>query len=186
MNIMNIKKLIVSLIAVLAFSVSSASADGHVKYSVTSDNVAEYSAMLTPGMINMFSAYPETFRMDVYESGGNCTMDSDIMAISQSNGTMINDNEGLELPNMGQIPFPDPSHAQHFVWNYRMFAGSVSAVDRVQTSARVTADGAITTGQQETTISFPVNPNTKTMYACLLYTSPSPRDRQKSRMPSSA
>ena len=24
------------------------------------------------------------------------------------------------------------------------------------------------------------------MYACLLYTSPSPRDRQKSRMPSSA
>ena len=26
----------------------------------------------------------------------------------------------------------------------------------------------------------------KHMYACLLYTSPSPRDRQKSRMPSSA
>jgi hypothetical protein len=165
MNIMNIKKLIVSLTAVLAFSVTSASADGHIKYSVTADNVSEYSAMLTPGMINMFSAYPDTFRMDVYESGGRCTMDSSIMAISQSNGTMINDNEGLELPNMGQIPFPDPSHAQHFVWNYRMFAGSVSAVDRIQTSARVTADGAITTGQQETTISFPVNPNTKTMYA---------------------
>ena len=27
---------------------------------------------------------------------------------------------------------------------------------------------------------------TLTLYACLLYTSPSPRDRQKSRMPSSA
>ena len=66
MNIMNIKKLIVSLIAVLAFSVSSASADGHIKYSVTSDNVSEYSAMLTPGMINMFAAYPDTFRMYVY------------------------------------------------------------------------------------------------------------------------
>ena len=26
----------------------------------------------------------------------------------------------------------------------------------------------------------------ETLYACLLYTSPSPRDRQKSRMPSSA
>jgi hypothetical protein len=162
---MNIKKLIITLTSVLAFSVSSASADGHVKYSVTSDNYSEYSAMLTPGMINMFSAYPDTFRMDVYESGGRCTMDSSVMAISKSNGTMINDNEGLELPNMGQIPFPDPSHAQHFVWNYRMFAGTVSAVDRVQTSARVTADGTITTGQQETTISFPVNPNTKTMYA---------------------
>ena len=28
--------------------------------------------------------------------------------------------------------------------------------------------------------------NRATFYACLLYTSPSPRDRQKSRMPSSA
>ena len=28
--------------------------------------------------------------------------------------------------------------------------------------------------------------NPVTLYACLLYTSPSPRDRQKSRMPSSA
>ena len=31
------------------------------------------------------------------------------------------------------------------------------------------------------------NPRTKALvYRCLLYTSPSPRDRQKSRMPSSA
>ena len=165
MNKMNIKKLIITLVSSLVISSSVASADGHVKYSVTADNVSEYASMLTPGMMNMFAQYPETFRMDVYENGANCTLDSEIAAISQSNGTMINDNEGFEVPNMGQIPFPDPSHAQHFVWNYRMFAGSVSAVDRVQTSARVTADGAITTGQQETSISFPINPNTKTMYA---------------------
>ena len=44
---MSIKKLIITLTSVLAFSVSSASADGHVKYSVTADNVSEYSAMLT-------------------------------------------------------------------------------------------------------------------------------------------
>ena len=30
------------------------------------------------------------------------------------------------------------------------------------------------------------NPDGDDVYACLLYTSPSPRDRQKSRMPSSA
>ena len=30
------------------------------------------------------------------------------------------------------------------------------------------------------------NPNTNTVYSCLLYTSPSPRDRTRSRMPSSA
>ena len=32
----------------------------------------------------------------------------------------------------------------------------------------------------------PIQRMTRTEYACLLYTSPSPRDRQKSRMPSSA
>ena len=31
-----------------------------------------------------------------------------------------------------------------------------------------------------------LNNTIKTLYGCLLYTSPSPRDRQKSRMPSSA
>ena len=101
--------------------------------------------------------------MDVYENGANCTLDSEIAAISQSNGAMINDNEGIEVPNAGQIPFPDPSHPQHYVWNYRMYAGTVSAVDRIQTSVNVKADGSITTGQQDTNISFPNNPRTKIM-----------------------
>ena len=46
-----------------------------------------------------------------------------------------------------------------------------------------------TTGLSNSTILNPVaNPATTTTYllTCLLYTSPSPRDRQKSRMPSSA
>jgi hypothetical protein len=137
MTKMNIKNLIMTLVASLMISSTVAKADGHIMYTVTADNVSEHSSKLTPGMLNMFSAYPETFRMDVYEDGGNCTLAPDIAAISQSNGSMINDNEGLELPNAGQVPFPDPTHPQHFVWNYRMYAGTVSAVDRVQTSVTV-------------------------------------------------
>ena len=82
------------------------------------------------------------------------TIAPDIAAISQTNGTMINDNEGLEVPNAGQVPFPNPTHPQHYVWNYRMYAGTVSAVDSVQTSVTVQADGSITLGQQETSIFF--------------------------------
>jgi flagellar basal body rod protein FlgC len=164
MNKMNVKKLLIAVVSTMMISSSAVFADGH-KYSVTSDNMAEYSSMLTPGMMNMFSAYPDTFRMDVYANGGECTMDPDVAAISQSNGTMINDNEGIEVPNMGQVPFPDPSHPQHYVWNYRMYAGTVRAVERVQTSVNVKADGSIVRGQQETQISFPTNPRTKTMYA---------------------
>ena len=76
--------------------------------------------MLSPGQMAMFSAYPDTYRMDVYDSSGECVIPADITAISQSNGTMINDNEGFEVANMGQVPFPDPSHPQHYVWNFRI------------------------------------------------------------------
>jgi hypothetical protein len=161
---MNIKKIIIALVASLTVS-SAAYADGHVKYSITSSNVAEYASMLNPGQINMFASYPDTYRIDVSESSASCVSDPDIEAISQSNGTMVNDNEGIEVPNFGQTPFPDPSQAQHFVWNYRMYAGQISAVERIQSSTNVKADGSITLGQQETSISFPTNPRTKTMYA---------------------
>ena len=69
-------------------------------------------------------------------------MIQNIKAISQSNGNMINDNEGFEVANAGQIPFPDPSHPQHFVWNFRMNASHVSSVFRIATSANVPICGS--------------------------------------------
>ncbi len=165
MNKFKIKNLLITFLSAIVFSSTSAFADGHVKYSVTSANVAEYAEMLNPGQMNMFAQYPDTYRMDVYEESASCQLDPDIASISQSNGTMINDNEGIEVPNFGQTPFPDPSHPQHFVWNYRLASSSINAIERVQTSTNVKADGSITLGQQETQISFPTNPRTKTMYA---------------------
>ena len=165
MNKLNLKNLLITFVSVVFMASSAALADGHVKYSSTSSNVSEYAEMLNSGQIQMFAQYPDTYRIDVSENGASCASDPDVEAISQSNGTMINDNEGLEVPNYGQTPFPDPSQAQHFVWNYRMYAGQISAVERIQTSTNVKADGSITLGQQETSISFPTNPRTKTMYA---------------------
>ena len=119
MNKMNIKNILIALVATFGLSVSTVQADSPL-YSIDGSNAAEYTDMLSPGQIAMFAAYPDTYRMDVYDSSGDCVIPADIAAISQSNGTMINDNEGFEVPNMGQIPFPDPSHPQHYVWNFRM------------------------------------------------------------------
>ena len=41
---------------------------------------------------------------------------------------MINDNEGFEVANVGQVPFPNPSEAQHLIWNTRMSSSNVSSV----------------------------------------------------------
>ena len=161
---MNIKNILIALVATFGLSVSTVQADSPL-YSIDSSNASEYADMLSPGQMAMFSAYPDTYRMDVYDSSGDCEIPADIAAISQSNGSMINDNEGFEVPNMGQVPFPDPSHPQHYVWNFRMNASMVSAVYRIATSANVQADGSIILGQQETNVTFPRNPNAVSQYA---------------------
>ena len=158
-----IKKLITALIASVAFSSTAVFAE--VKYSVTSGNFIEYADMLTPGQKALFIAYPDTFRIDVYDNSPACEAPDDIKAMSQSNGTLVNDNEGFEAPNVGQIPFPNPTHPQHFVWNFRMNSSYVSNVARVGTSTNVAADGSIVVGQQVTDIVFPRNPNTISQYA---------------------
>jgi len=164
MNKMNIKNLLIALVTTLGLSVPTVQADSPL-YSIDSSNASEYADMLSPGQMAMFSAYPDTYRMDVYDSSGECVIPADITAISQSNGAMINDNEGFEVANAGQVPFPDPSHPQHYVWNFRMNASMVSAVYRIATSANVQADGSIILGQQETNVTFPRNPNAVSQYA---------------------
>ena len=161
---MNTKKIIITLVAALGLSVTSVVAGGH-KYTIDASNYNQYTDKLSPGQLTMFSAYPDTFKMHVYDTGADCEVPSHISSISQSNGTMVNDNEGLELPNAGQIPFPNPTEAQHFMWNMRLNSSLVSSVFRVATSANVQADGSIIVGQQETNIVFPRNPKTVSQYA---------------------
>ena len=161
---MNIKTTIISLVAALGLSVTTVVADGH-KYTVDSSNYTSYTDMLSPGQLTMFSAYPDTYKNHVYETGADCQIPAEIKAISQTNGTMVNDNEGIEVPNAGQLPFPNPTEAQHLIWNTRLNSSNASSVFRVATSTNVQADGSIIVGQQETNIVFPRNPNTVSQYA---------------------
>ena len=56
----------------------------------------------------------------------------------------------------------------------------------LETSARTAKDAASSLGCEVGAIIKSLLFKTEQNYTCLLYTSPSPRDRQKSRMPSSA
>ena len=59
--------LIVTALVSLGLTVSVAFAGGH-KYTIDSTNYNEYTDMLSAGQLTMFAAYPDTFRMDVYET----------------------------------------------------------------------------------------------------------------------
>ena len=71
----------------------------------------------------------------------------------------------------------------------RFFRDHTSAVNALD--FHHTEDALVTTGDDDAIHLYNTNTGakTRTLYSkkyCLLYTSPSPRDRQKSRMPSSA
>jgi hypothetical protein len=155
-------KIILSAFATV-FIFSTANAETP-KYSVSGSNYMEYSDMLSEGEKAMFANYPDTYRMDVYGSAAACSIPDTIASISNNNGEMINDNEGVVLENAGQVPFPNPSHPQHWMWNARLGQGWYSNVEREQTITNVDSVGSITVGSQNTNIIFPSHPNANEGY----------------------
>ena len=142
------KKIITNLLfgaVASVFVLTSANAD-NPKYSVTGSNYMEYSDMLSEGEKAMFANYPDTYRMDVYGGAAACTIPDAIASISNNNGEMINDNEGVVLENA------------------RLGQGWYSNVEREQTITNVDSVGSITVGSQQTNIIFPSHPNANAGY----------------------
>ena len=67
--------------------------------------------MLSEGEKKMFEAYPDTYAINVKQL--LVAVAPDVWSSFKNNGTMINNNEGFEAENSGQIPFPNPTDAQH-------------------------------------------------------------------------
>ena len=65
---------------------------------------------------------------------------------------------------------------------------NIMPLSGTSSSGTITTGGSVTTTQfpNGATLTYTDSSGNGSTYTCLLYTSPSPRDRQKSRMPSSA
>ena len=115
-------KSLLSTFALVFIFIPNVNADGH-SYTIDASNVSQYADMLTEGEKKMFEAYPDTYKINVGPATA-CSVPADVASRSTSNGTMINNNEGIEVANSGQVPFPNPTDAQHWIWNARMMAGT--------------------------------------------------------------
>jgi len=156
MSFIKISKSILVLFVSVQLLGSIALADTPL-YSIDNSNYQSHSSKLSPGQMGMFEKYSD-YRMDVYSASPSCKLPDSIAAISKTNGSMINSNEGIEVPNAGQRPFPNPTEAQHFIWNYRMNPGYTAFVHRFGTTYGVNSTGAVTIGKTDNYISFPNNP----------------------------
>ena len=65
----------------------------------------------------MFKTYPETFKMNVYQSRRSCAVPKEVIELTIQNAVLTDQGEGIKGV-VGSIPFPEPSEALHHVWNH--------------------------------------------------------------------
>ena len=92
--------------------------DDQIILTIDKNNYIDFvENILTPGQIEMFETYPETFKMHVYPSRRSCAVPPEVLELTKENAKLTDEGEGLE-GIVGSIPFPNPSEALHHVWNH--------------------------------------------------------------------
>ena len=142
-------------------------------YTVDSSNYMQHADKLTEGQMKTFESYAD-YRIDVYPTSAECRLPDAVRAVSGSNSKMVNGNEGIEWNTLGGMPFPNPTEAQHYIWNHRSAPHYNASIHRTLTAYIVKNDGSATVGKGDNYIEFPgalnsplrgkVDPNRYAMY----------------------
>ena len=112
-------------------------------FTITKDNLAQYKENLTPGQVEMFKRYGDTYKMPVYQTRRSAANPDSVYAAVKKNATttnLIQGGNGLENFDTA-IPFPIPKSGVEVIWNHitRYRGGSFR---RVITQATPQANGA--------------------------------------------
>ncbi|MEB2514477.1 DUF1329 domain-containing protein [Pseudomonas sp. YuFO20] len=112
-------------------------------FTITKDNLAQYKDNLTPGQLEMFKRYGDTYKMPVYQTRRSAANPDSVYAAVKKNATttnLIQGGNGLENFDTA-IPFPIPKSGVEVIWNHitRYRGGSFR---RVITQATPQANGA--------------------------------------------
>lgn len=91
-----------------------------ILYTVTAKNVDQYKALLTPGQIKLFETYPDTYKMDVYQTRRSASYPEHVYQASINNATkseLVEGGNGIIDASVG-IPFPVPKDGLEAIWNH--------------------------------------------------------------------
>ena len=146
------KSVLITILSVQLFS-SMAMAESP-SYSVDSSNYMQHADKLTDGQMKAFENYAD-YRIDVYAASAECRLPDAVRAVSGSNSKMINGNEGIEWNTIGAKPFPNPTEAQHYIWNHRSAPHYNASIHRTLVAYIVKNDGTATIGKGDNYIEFP-------------------------------
>ncbi|UAW96939.1 DUF1329 domain-containing protein [Halopseudomonas nanhaiensis] len=94
--------------------------DDKILFTITAANVEQYKDKLSPGHMAMFTRYPETYRMHVYQTRRTNKVPKEIeeaVARNAVNTQLVEGGNGLENFDSA-YPFPIPQNGVEAVWNH--------------------------------------------------------------------
>ena len=97
-------------------------ASDKVLYTIDASNAGEYDAQLTVGQKALLASYPDTYKMNVYQSRRSCTYPDFVYKAAKRNATVgkvVDGGNGISESIMA-APFPIPSSALEIVWNHTL------------------------------------------------------------------
>jgi hypothetical protein len=116
-----------------------------VMYTVTAQNLDQYKDLLTPGQIALFETYPDTYKMNVYQTRRSASYPEHVYQATIDNATrteLIENGNGIAQAAIG-IPFPMPKTGLEAIWNHILrYRGE--ALTRQGGQAAPTASGDFT------------------------------------------
>ena len=95
-------------------------ADDKVLFTITAQNYTQYQDKLSAGQIEMFKTYPDTFKMNVYQTRRTASYPQYVYDATKKNATrseLVEGGNGLKNAAIG-VPFPIPQSGVEVVWNH--------------------------------------------------------------------
>ncbi|WP_026374882.1 DUF1329 domain-containing protein [Aestuariibacter salexigens] len=117
-------------------------ADDKPLFVISASNVKEYEKFLSPGQIELFNTYPDTYRMPVYQTRRTASNPEEVYAATKANATraeLVEGGNGIRNAVLG-VPFPIPQNGLEAIWNHILRYRGV-AIQRYGGQAAPTASG---------------------------------------------
>ncbi|BED89258.1 hypothetical protein PspMM1_17260 [Pseudoalteromonas sp. MM1] len=114
-----------------------------VLFTIDKTNLDKYKANLSPGQIALFEAYPDTFKMPVYETRRSASYPQFVYDATKefaATAELIEGGNGIKNTAIG-IPFPIPKSGLEAIWNHLLrYRGQ--SIERFGGQAAPTASGS--------------------------------------------
>ncbi|MCL1114735.1 MULTISPECIES: DUF1329 domain-containing protein [Shewanella] len=126
-----------------------------ILFTITNANKAQYAEFLTPGQNKLFELYPDTYKMNVYQTRRSASVPQYVYDATKNNAVtaeLVSQGNGISGATIG-VPFPIPSNGLEVIWNHILRYRGVD-VETYRSQAAPTSTGAYTLVENAEEIRF--------------------------------